>query len=52
MNLYSKYFKEYKFPFMAAVLCVTFEAICDLLGPTLMSNIINTGIEQGLLSKV
>jgi ATP-binding cassette, subfamily B, multidrug efflux pump len=52
MNLYSKYFKKYKFPFLIAVLCVTLEAICDLLGPTLISNIINTGIEQGLLSKV
>ncbi|AWK52082.1 ABC transporter [Clostridium beijerinckii] len=52
MNLYSKYFKKYKFPFGVAVFCVTFEAICDLLGPTLMSNIINTGIEQGSLSKV
>ena len=52
MNLYSKYFKKYKFPFLVAVFCVAFEAICDLLGPTLMSNIINTGIEQGSLSKV
>ena len=52
MNLYSKYFKKYKFPFGVAVFCVAFEAICDLLGPTLMSNIINTGIEQGSLSKV
>jgi len=52
MNLYSKYFKKYKFPFGVAVFCVAFEAICDLLGPTLMSNIINTGIEQESLSKV
>ena len=52
MKLYSKYFKKYKFPFLIAVFCVALEAICDLLGPTLMSNIINTGIEQGSLSKV
>ncbi|MFL0268743.1 ABC transporter ATP-binding protein [Candidatus Clostridium radicumherbarum] len=52
MNLYSKYFKKYKIPFLIAVFCVAFEAICDLLGPTLMSNIINTGIEQGALSGV
>lgn len=52
MNLYSKYFKKYKFPFLVAVLCVTLEAVCDLLGPTLMSNIINTGIDQKSLSKV
>lgn len=52
MKLYSKYFEKYKFPFLVAVSCVTFEAICDLLGPTLMSNIINTGIEQGSLYEV
>jgi ATP-binding cassette subfamily B protein len=52
MNFYSKYFKKYKFPFLTAVCCVALEAVCDLLGPTLMSNIINTGIDQGQLSKV
>jgi len=52
MNLYSKYFKKYKYPFLTAVFCVDFEAVCDLLGPTLMSNIINTGINQGSLSNV
>lgn len=52
MKLYSKYFEKYKFPFLIAVFCVTSEAVCDLLSPTLMSNIINTGIEQGSLSKV
>ncbi len=52
MGLYGKYFDRYKLPFMIAVLCVTLEAICDLLGPTLMANIINTGIETGSLSNV
>lgn len=52
MNFYSKYFKRYKAPFLAAVLCVTMEAVCDLLSPTLMSHIINTGIDQKILSKV
>lgn len=52
MNLYSKYFEKYKLPFLIAVFCVALEAICDLLGPTLMSNIINTGINQASLSKV
>lgn len=52
MNLYSKYFKKYRLPFLVAVTCVAFEAICDLLGPTLMSNIINMGIDQGSLPKV
>ncbi|MDT8717379.1 ABC transporter ATP-binding protein [Clostridium sp. 19966] len=52
MNLYSKYFNKYKVPFLVAVFCVAFEAICDLLGPTLMSNIINMGIDNKSLSKV
>ncbi|AKL96517.1 ABC-type multidrug transport system, ATpase and permease component [Clostridium aceticum] len=52
MKLYSKYFKKYKFPFITAVLCVVLETICDLLGPTLMANIINIGIEEGSLSNV
>lgn len=52
MSLYSKYFKKYKLPFLIAILCVALEATCDLLGPTLMSKIINTGIDQGSLSNV
>ena len=52
MNLYSKYFKKYKIPFLIAVFCVTLESVCDLLGPTLMSRIINRGINKGSLSEV
>ncbi len=52
MKLYGKYFKKYKFPFLVAVFCVTAEGICDLLGPTLMANIINTGIEQGFVHRI
>lgn len=52
MNLYGKYFRKYKFPFLAAIFCVACEAICDLLGPTLMSKIINMGIDQESLPKV
>lgn len=52
MSLYSKYFKKYKSPFLIAIFCVAFEAICDLLGPTLMSKIINLGIGQGSLANV
>jgi ATP-binding cassette subfamily B protein len=52
MKLYGKYFNKYKVPFLAAVICVALEAVCDLLGPTLMSNIINTGIEQGSITYV
>jgi len=52
MNIYSKYFVRYKVPFLVAIFCVTIEAICDLLGPTLMSHIINNGIEKGSLDGV
>lgn len=50
--LYSKYLKRYRGPFLTAITCVALEAICDLLGPTLMSNIINLGIDGSNLSKV
>ncbi len=52
MKLYGKYFRRYKAPFSTAVLCVTLEAVCDLLGPTLMSHIVNSGIEKGALTEV
>ncbi|WP_333650036.1 ABC transporter ATP-binding protein [Lacrimispora sp.] len=52
MKLYGKYFRRYKTPFFTAVLCVILEAVCDLLGPTLMSRIVNNGIEDGSLTKV
>ncbi|WP_367566607.1 ABC transporter ATP-binding protein [Lacrimispora sp.] len=52
MKLYGKYFRRYKTPFFTAVLCVILEAVCDLLGPTLMSRIVNDGIEGGSLTKV
>lgn len=52
MKLYGKYFRRYKVPFFIAVVCVTLEAVCDLLGPTLMSRIVNSGIEKGSLAKV
>lgn len=52
MNLYGKYFSRYKVPFLTAIFCVTMEAVCDLMGPTLMSHIVNSGIERGSLQAV
>ncbi len=52
MSIYGKYFRKYKYPFLVAVLCVALEGVCDLLGPTLMSNIINKGIEKQMMSEV
>jgi len=52
MNFYRKYFRKYWLPFLTAVFCVASEAVCDLLAPTLMSNIINSGIAQQQISQV
>jgi len=52
MNIYGKYFSKYKTPFLIAIICVTLETFCDLLGPTLMSYIINSGIEKSALKEV
>ncbi len=52
MGLYGRYLPKYKNPFIAAVLCVACEAFCDLLGPTLMSRVINNGVEAGSLNGV
>lgn len=52
MGFYGEYFRRYKVPFLIGVLCVTLEAVCDLLGPTLMSHIVNNGIEKGSLTEV
>ncbi|MDR1669009.1 MAG: ABC transporter ATP-binding protein/permease [Oscillospiraceae bacterium] len=52
MGLYGKYLPKYKKRFIAGVLCVACEAFCDLLGPTLMSRVINDGVEPGSLNGV
>lgn len=52
MNLYYRYFRKYWLPFLAAIFCVTSEAVCDSLAPTLMSNIINMGIAEQQISQV
>ena len=52
MKIYMRYFTKYKYWFFIAVSCVALEALCDLLGPTLMSHIINNGIELGMIQNV
>lgn len=52
MSIFKNYFGRYKFPFFAAVLCVSCEAVCDLLGPTIMAKIINEGIELSSIGNV
>jgi ATP-binding cassette, subfamily B, multidrug efflux pump len=44
MGNFYKYIKKYWKPFSVAVLFLTFEAICDLLQPTIMAKIIDVGI--------
>ena len=50
--MYGKYFRKYKWPFLIAVFCVACEALCDLLGPTLMAQVLNVGILGSQLSAV
>lgn len=50
--IYKKYFHKYKRPFLIAVACVACEAVCDLLGPTLMAHIIDFGVEKGQIAGV
>ncbi|MCL2884533.1 MAG: ABC transporter transmembrane domain-containing protein, partial [Oscillospiraceae bacterium] len=52
MNIYRKYFRRYKWPFLIAIFCVACEALCDLLVITIMAHIIDNGIKQNLLSVV
>ncbi|WP_416825643.1 ABC transporter ATP-binding protein [Ectobacillus polymachus] len=44
MNLHRKYIKAYWKPFSVAIAFLTFEALCDLMQPTLLSKIIDIGI--------
>jgi len=50
--MYTQYFRKYKWPFLIAVFCVACEALCDLLGPTLMAHVLNVGILGSQLSAV
>lgn len=52
MDIYRRYFKKYRFLFFTAVSCVFFEAICDLLQPTIMAHIIDEGVKSGQVRTV
>ena len=52
MPMYAQYFRKYKWPFLIAVFCVACEALCDLLGPTLMAQVLNVGIMGAQMSAV
>lgn len=45
MQSFSKYIKKYGRLFCIAVACLMFEAFCDLMQPTIMSKIVDIGVE-------
>ncbi|MDR3539578.1 MAG: ABC transporter ATP-binding protein [Desulfosporosinus sp.] len=52
MGIYKRYFNKYKSLFITAVLCVFFEAICDLMQPTIMAHIIDEGVRNSQVGTV
>lgn len=52
MGIYKRYFNKYKLLFITAVGCVFFEAICDLLQPTIMARIIDDGVKNSHVDTV
>lgn len=52
MGIYKRYFNKYKFLFILSVSCVFFEAICDLLQPTIMARIIDEGVRSNQVATV
>lgn len=52
MGIYRRYFSKYKLLFITAVSCVFFEAVCDLLQPTIMARIIDEGIRGSRVDTV
>lgn len=52
MLLYIEYIKRYKLSTFTAIVCVTLEAVCDLLAPTLMAKLIDSGVQEHDLQAV
>ncbi|MFC4812318.1 ABC transporter ATP-binding protein [Paenibacillus sp. GCM10023250] len=52
MSYLSPYLRRFGKPFAAAILFLTVEALCDLLQPTLMSRIIDVGVQNKDLNYV
>lgn len=46
MKFLDKYIKKYWKPFIAAILFLTVEALCDLMQPTIMANIVDIGVKR------
>ena len=52
MGIFRKYYLAYRRPFFLAILCVAMEAVCDLLGPTIMARILDEGVRASNLERV
>ncbi len=52
MGVFKKYFMSYRRPFYLAIACVAMEAVCDLMGPTIMARILDEGVRASNLSRV
>ncbi|MFZ7121076.1 MAG: ABC transporter ATP-binding protein [Eubacteriaceae bacterium] len=52
MEIFKTFIKKYKLLFGIAVSCVFFEALCDLLQPTIMARIIDEGIKFNDINKI
>lgn len=52
MLIYIEYIKRYKLSTFTAIVCVTLEAVCDLLAPTLMAKLIDSGVQEHDLQAV
>ena len=50
--LFKKYLTAYRRPFTLAIICVALEAVCDLLGPTIMARILDEGVRAMDLGRV
>ncbi len=43
-NLAGPYVRAYLWPFLAAVACLSVESVCDLMQPTIMARIVDSGV--------
>ena len=43
-NIAGPYVRRYLWPFLAAVACLSVESVCDLLQPTIMARIVDSGV--------
>lgn len=52
MSPFSPYIKRYRLPFIASVLVLGIEAVCDVLQPTLLALLIDQGVVHGRLETI